>query len=243
MNPCVVSLGIGQRFSGGLVRQVAGLMANRFEGDIIQAVDWPDGCPTHAEVPYGFKPWMVDRARSEGYEQVLWLDSACVPVKPLGPLFDLIALDGVVLPVGRRPTWEWCSDACAEKMGVSRSRLLGMCPTIWACVMGFDFRHATANEFLDRWLAYSRDGVCFHGAYTNENGEVSADPNVKGHRHDQAVASILAFEMGLSFTRDIVEYDFNNTLLLDGYESNLRQPDALAYILAQHDVKTSRHSW
>lgn len=243
MRRCVVSLGVGQRFAAGVKRLGDGLRANGYDGTYWLKTAYHIGCPTHEQIPFGFKPWMINEAREHGFDQVLWMDSACTPVYLLDEVFARMALsDGILLPYSPNRVWEWCSDACAEKMGVSPAKLSGMCPSVWACVMGFDFTYAKANEFFDRWLAYSRDGVCFHGAFTNDNGEVSSNPNVKGHRHDQTVAGIMAFQMGIPFTHGLVEYDFGNTLLLDRYEPNLRQPGARTFILAQHDVKTSEHS-
>ncbi|HUU85092.1 MAG TPA: hypothetical protein VM243_16455 [Phycisphaerae bacterium] len=173
---------------------------------------------------------------------MLWMDSACVAVRPVDGLFRQMHRDGVAFAYSPFRLWEWCSDACAEKMGVLRARLRGMCPSMWACVMGFDFTHAKTNEFLDRWLAHSRDGVTFHGAWTNDNGEVSADADVKGHRHDQTVACILAFEMGLPFSWDVVQYDVQNIMPLEGYESALTIPAFPTYILSNHNVKTRPHA-
>lgn len=243
MTRCVVTLGVGQRFAAGVKRMGAGLKANGYEGTGRMLTAYPPGCPTHKEIPYGFKPWLIDRARYDGFDQVLWMDAACVPVKPLDGLFELLAVEGAVFPYSPLPIWQWCSDACRDAMGLSKARLRGLCPSMWACVIGLDFRHGAANEFLDQWLLYSRDGVSFHGAWTNENGQVSANPEVKGHRHDQTVASILAFEMGLPFHLEIVAYDMDNVVPLEAYEGKLTIPDCPAYILSNHlDVKTSEHS-
>ena len=242
MDRCAISLGVGQKYEAGLQRMLDGLQANGFDGDCHLFHDYPEGCPTHSEIPYGFKPWLIDWARRRGCQQVLWMDSACVPVKPLGPLLEKLGKRGIILPYSPFRIWEWCSDACAEQMGVSRAKLMGMCPSIWACTMLMDFSHEIANEFLDRWLEYSRDGISFHGDYENIDGSVSDNPEVKGHRHDQTVACILAFEMGITFDWNVTEYDHQNTLKIGSYANSLRQPNAQSFILAQHDVKTKPHA-
>lgn len=239
---CAISVGVGQRFELGIERLRASLTANDFAGDVILDTEYRPGCPTHKEIPYGFKPWMFNMAREKGYKQVMWLDSACVVVKSLKGIFHLLKKQGNVFTYSTDRVWEWCSDACAKKMGVSRAKLSGYCPSLWACAMFLDFRHDKANEFLDKWLAYSRDGVTFHGAFTNENHQVSEDDYVRGHRHDQTVASILAFQLQLRFSWNICHYDANDIMPLENYESSLRLPHFAAPILANHNVKVGPHS-
>ena len=240
MKRCVVTLGVGQRFPAGVRRQEAGLIANGFDGERRMFTEYPPGCPTHQQIPYGFKPWLMDQARRDGFDQVLWMDAACVPVRSLDGLFEELAIDGAIFPYSPLRIWEWCSDACAKQMGISWNKLKGLCPSIWSCVIGLDFRHDAANEFLDQWLAYSCKGA-FHGAWSNDNGEVSADPEVKGHRQDQTVATILAFRLGLPFSLGTVSYDMEGIMPFDGYDKFLRLPNYRTYILNNHNVKTQDH--
>lgn len=238
---CVISIGVGQRFAYGIRRLRTALEANGFDGAMHLFDRYPEGCPTHEEIPYGFKPWAFDWAKRQGYDEVLWLDSSCVPVKPLGVLFRMMKKGYVFTYSGLR-IWQWCSDACAEKMGISREKLHGLCPSLWATAMGLNFKVPIASEFLDRWLACSLDGVTFHGDYENINGSVSDDPNVKGHRHDQTVATILAFEMGLGFDWSVVRYDVENAMPLAPTPQQTRIPNYPTAILVSHNVKTKSHS-
>ena len=237
----VISVGVGQRFAQGLKRLMTGLVANGFSGGTHLWGEYPEGCPTHEEIPYGFKPWAFDWARRQGYKEVLWLDSACVPVKPLSKLFRMMK-KGYVFAYSPLRIWEWCSDACAEKMGISRENLHGLCPSMWATAMGLNFNTPIANAFLDRWLEHSHDGVTFHGDFENLDGSVSDDPEVKGHRHDQTVATILAFEMGMGFDWGVVAYDTGNAMPLDPTPDQVRIPNYPAIVLSNHNVKTKAHS-
>lgn len=241
MKRCVVTVGAGQRFPLGVRRLEAGLAANGFDGESRMFTDYPPGCPTHKQIPYGFKPWVMEQARRDGFDQVLWIDADCVPVRPLDGLFNELALEGAILPYSPQRIWQWCSDACAKQMGIPWNKLRGLCPSIWSCVMGLDFRHDTANEFLDQWLAYSRDGVSFHGSWRNDHGEASVHPEVKGHRHDQTVATILAFRLGLPFSLSAVSYDMEGIMPFEDYDKFLRLPDCRTYILNNDNVKTQDH--
>lgn len=242
MTKCVISLGVGQQYEKGLLRLAAGLDYHGFSGDRHILSEYPKGCPTHDEIPYGFKPWLFSWAKGRGYDSVLWMDSACVPVKSLNGVFEKLGRQGTIMPYSPFRVWEWCSDACAETMGVSRAKLRGYCPSLWACVMGLDFRQDIASQFLGGWLKRSVDGISFHGAFTNEGGQVSADPQVKGHRHDQTVAAILDFELGIPFDWDIVAYDVADIMPLEGWGNALDQPHFPAPILSNHNVKTRKHA-
>ena len=69
-----------------------------------------------------------------------------------------------------------------------------------ACVMGFDVQNIVANNFLKQYTDAASDGISYMGDWTNQNLQVSYDMRVKGHRHDQSVASILAKQLGMTIT-------------------------------------------
>jgi hypothetical protein len=170
----------------------------------------PGGCPDHLTVPFAFKPLAIDAVRRGGGRFVLWMDAACVVVQPLDGLFEEIATCGCVLfQNGMNRVGEWISDPALARVGVSRDAAMRM-PEVNAAVMGFDLAHPVATAFLDRWLAEARDGLAFRGvaapyptmaAYRevkwNHRGLASADARVRGHRHDQSVAGVIAAELGI----------------------------------------------
>ena len=58
---------------------------------------WPN--PTGKEVqyiavPYSFKIFAMVDAFKQGFSNVLWIDSSCLPLKNIDPLFDIIEKDG-----------------------------------------------------------------------------------------------------------------------------------------------------
>ena len=95
---------------------------------------------------------------------------------------------------------EYCSDAALETLEIEREESFDM-PCCWATVMGFDVRHPNARAFLARWQALSMDGQTFPGPkWSGVFGwpkTASADPRVKGHRHDQTAASVIALKLGM----------------------------------------------
>lgn len=150
----------------------------------------PPGCPSHAEQPFAFKPYIFKEARELGYTHALWLDSTCVIHKPLDTVWEMIDLDGGFFWNSGYACGQWCSDACLAGMDCTREEAWKL-PMIQASAIGLRFD--ADKGFLDQWLSLTH---LFHGAWTNKNHEVSRDPGVDGHRHDQSVASILANRLG-----------------------------------------------
>ena len=94
---------------------------------------------------------------------------------------------------------DYTSDACLNQFGMTREEAFDS-KMIMACVMGFDVQNPVAAEFLNRYISAALDGVSYHGDWHNNNLQVSRDMRVKGHRHDQSVASIIAKQMGMTIT-------------------------------------------
>jgi hypothetical protein len=78
-------------------------------------------------------------------------------------------------------------------------------PHLMACCMGFTF--PKCDGFVHEYYARANDGT-FKGAWSNENKQVSDDPRVLGHRHDQTAASVIATRLGMTdWTNHGVFYD------------------------------------
>lgn len=204
---CVVSFADGAGYyAKALMRQELSLKQVGFDGIFKGINDYGHiGSPLHkghpSAVPYAFKPFSIKKAIEEGNRYVLWCDSVVYATKSIEPVFDDIKKNGYLLfdnigfTIG-----DYTSDACLEKHGMSRESSWEY-PMIMACVMGFDINNPKAKEFLTRYIEAATDGVSFQGDWTNQNLQVSNDMRVKGHRHDQSVASILAAQLKMIITR------------------------------------------
>lgn len=146
-------------------------------------------------VPYGFKAWAIMEAYKKGYENIIWMDSAIYASKPIDSFIKHIEENGYVFfdnigfSIG-----DYTSDNCLVKFGWSRQKAFDN-KMIMACLMGFNTHNNKAVEFIHKYFEAANDGVSFNGSWHNTNGEVSSDLRVKGHRHDQSVASILIKEL------------------------------------------------
>ena len=211
---CVVDFADGF-FIKGQKRLIETFLHQGYNGDFLFFNDVAElGCPKFHDAPYAFKSYAMKKAQEKGYRFILWVDSSVYAVKPVQEAFDLIERDGYLLLNGGWCTGQWCSDAALVTLGVTREQLFSPqgrfpnWPHLMACVMGLDLEDATARTFLDKYYLLANDGVTIQGSHTNDNQQVSADPRVRGHRHDQTIASVISWKMGMrNWTENLLVYD------------------------------------
>ena len=185
-------MGVGGNYPQGIARLMASHAAVGCTVSMRCWTDWPEGCPKHSEIPYGFKPWAMARAAS-AQGAVLWLDAACWLRADPAPVFDRLAGAGYMLPDACDNLGRWTADSALDRLEISRREAFSV-PMVAATAIGLDLRHVIARKFLGWWLALSLDGVTFAGI----GG--SAYPGVLGHRHDQSAASAVAYQLGMGPT-------------------------------------------
>src|SRR5688572_23003572 len=124
MRRCIVSLATqGRRFPEKLRRLGRSIKRNGFDGEFLS---WPPGqlppgFVPHSQVPFGFKPCCLMDARRRGFDSMLWLDSSCVVIGRLEPLFRDIEEHGYVLfRNGSFRVGEWASDFALDHFALSR---------------------------------------------------------------------------------------------------------------------------
>lgn len=154
----------------------------------------PD-CPSHEESPYAFKVYAVEHAKDLGYDVVIWLDSPNRLIKPVDEWVADIEKVGVYL---QRDGWkcgQWANDKCLDYFGITRNQAMTI-PNIYACILGFDFRHGIARTFFKWWKTACKKGL-FVGKSHNRDKTESQDPRCLGHRHDQSCAELIAHQLNL----------------------------------------------
>ena len=227
-NRCVISLGIGKKtYRDCLNRLQESLRRTRFDGDFLFWDErFPDGAPSHFEAPFAFKVYCFFAARDLGYEEILWMDSVCVALRPLAPVFDLIQAKGYVMFNNNygQMMGQWSSDEALVANGLTRDEAM-LIPETPCSVLGLDLRSPLANQFLDGWNQIMSDGVTARGTrepvdnledymaiFWNKNQRISSDPRVRGHRCDQPAAGIVAHRLGMTPYSDLLrDIHYNGT--------------------------------
>jgi hypothetical protein len=211
MKSCIISLATyDKQYPAGLARLEQSVRRVKFKGHFVSWLGaYPPGCPAHSDVPFAFKPFCFMEAKKRGYELILWIDSSGVAISPLDPLFREIEKEGHVLI--RNKTFilgEWCSDEALNALDITRNEALKMAE-INAAVIGLNMRSQRAVAFLNRWHEKATDGVSFKGTRDNisyfdfkwnKNQVASKCSRVRGHRHDQTVAGVIANRFGMKLS-------------------------------------------
>jgi hypothetical protein len=197
MKVCIVNFARGDWYPRGQTRLLDTARRNGFDGDFLVYQDEMQiCCPRHEQVPYAFKVYAIDTAAEKGYDVIFYFDASVFVVKPLQPLIDHVVKEGYFFQSNGHIAGVWCKDSALASLGTTRERMMSI-PSFSAGCIGLDLRHARSKEFLKEWMAYAVEGSTFTGSWTNDRQEVSVDPRVRGHRHDQAAASVIADRLGM----------------------------------------------
>ncbi len=197
MKKCIINLATRDRDKKGQQRLRESLYAMGFNGDFLGfEYEGEIDAPIHSEVPYAFKAYAFKRAKELGYDLVLWCDAALWAVKDITPVFYHIEKNGYLLYRNGWTSGEWCADSALRPLGITREQSFEY-PHLMACQMGLNFNDEKANEFFEEYFRMAQEGDSFKGAWSNEINQCSNDPRVLGHRHDQTVGSIIAWDMGM----------------------------------------------
>jgi len=191
----IASLATGQRYNVLLDRLVG---STNGEPISVWRDSYPDGSPTHQQIPYGFKAFIL-KGLSEKYETLLWLDSSVVILKSLEPLWELIERQGYWFSSNQpHNCGEWTCDSALAPLEISREEAFGI-PQVMGTAFGLSMKHELSHKLLSQYFELAQ-GQAFCGPWANDRGQASPDKRVKGHRHDQTVLSVLAKRAGMALS-------------------------------------------
>jgi hypothetical protein len=137
---------------------------------------------THQEMPYQFKTAMIQLAREQGYERIVWLDSSMQLTRDITPLFEKSRTGIITFHNLGHDTWRYLSDRAQEMLEVSDEELKTI-PQIWGGAFMLDFTKPDVDDFFELLKFYS-----VNGSFGNST---SKRPGFIAHRHDQSVMSVL----------------------------------------------------
>lgn len=143
------------------------------------------GSPEHSQNPYAFKLYAIEHAQKLGFKKILWLDASVYAVKDCTPVFDWLDEKGIFMEDSGHQVGNWCNEFTLNYFGITKDEALKM-RMFAAGYVGFDFTNKISIEFFARWKQSMLDG-CFKGSWAD-------------HRHDMTAGSIIANQMGLSYS-------------------------------------------
>jgi hypothetical protein len=155
-------------------------------------------CKSHSEYPYAFKPYSIQKAREQGYNLILWLDSAIYLTKNPSEVFQYIKDNGVMLfdNIGFSIA-SFTHNECLAHFGMDRKDAENY-KMVMACAMGFNFNTKIGTDTFNEYLGF---------AHTN-----AYQGNWHEHRHDQSVISCIAQQKGIELlhpNRTFIAYENN----------------------------------
>lgn len=206
--------------------------------DPIQA--WPyllPGWPAHRDNNYAFKAYALDFAAKwcGPGSLLLWCDASIVPIKPLDAVFAEIEERGVWLPANHfepKSNYHWTAESAYADLlpyGPVAQLINRNIPHCATTAFGISTGHPAGKAFLKQFFRLASQTKAFHGPWINANcpeqmasrnvteadGFICAPcgpPEVRGHRHDQTVASVLAHSLH-------IELDHQGLLAYKGLET------------------------
>lgn len=154
---------------------------------------------------YCAKPFALKHALDCGAEVAILCDAAFYSVRDIQPLVDHILKVGYYLCDNGASVGEWSSDRALKLMNLRRQDAFQMTEASSYCV-GLHRRSWRALQFARQWCDAALVRGIFEGPHTaglsgdkdkRNPGWVSDDPRVRGHRHDQTAASVIAWRLGM----------------------------------------------
>ena len=217
MTRAVVNVSTGQYMKGQFRLVLALPKHSRHDGVYpFGAPTWdiPKEWPTHAEKPYAFKAYALKEA-GEAFDVLLWADACILPVQSLEPLWERIERDGYWFSRNGWTNYEWTADSAYPDLfpagwfnGIApvnfdlefareeNKRI----PHLVATAFGLNVRHPKGRAFLDEYYRLASETHAFCGPWTNSPVTPCGPPDVRGHRHDQTAASVIAWRLGFELT-------------------------------------------
>jgi hypothetical protein len=237
-NRVVVTVASGEHYQKGARRltKAAYALGEQVDRTLLNGRgEWPHGWPSHTEKPYAFKAYALKEAADFGFDQLLWCDACIYPLKSIEPIWQHVAEHGVWLSRNGYNNYEWTADSAYPTLFPEWFDVAGNC-TDWAAVreinravehvvataFAVDVRHPVGKEFMREYFRLASETNAFCGPWINAN---HGPGDVRGHRHDQTSASVIAWRLGVSLTNPPryfaygkvdAEHDDRTILLADG---------------------------
>lgn len=183
---CFLSVAFGPRYIEQQTRLHKSLQAIHPEAKHFAWTDaLPEGSKAFSESLYGFKVHAVKHALKASYKKIIWLDPACIVVKPVYYYFTL------GLPVIAAKDDNPLVNNIADKALMWYSKL--SIPDNWNLVGGslyvFDFNHPDCQKIFNTWERAEANGI-FGSQQEQSTGKIDK------HRNDESCMAMSLYLCG-----------------------------------------------
>jgi len=176
-----------KNYPDGIERIKKALSLIGYKGHFIYRIgSWPnleENSLRYCHVLFAFKPFFFREIKNMGYKNVLWLDSAILPLQSLDNVFEKIEKNGYF---GYRANFilsEYTNDFVLNLFDVT-PKIANSIETKEAGILGLNLESFIGNTILDKWQLSAQNG-----------GFYSA-------RHDQNALSLIAYKLDLKKFED-----------------------------------------
>lgn len=152
---------------------------------------------------YGFKVHCIQAAIDKGFQKVIWIDPACILMKPVEYYFES------ELPVIAVKDDSLLKDSISDKALAYYGN-----PDItgWHLVGGslyvFDFDYIVASLVFDHWARAEQDGIF-------GSQEEASTEQINKHRYDEACFSVALYENGLEpVSHETARYNYEGAIFV-----------------------------
>lgn len=241
---CVVNVATGDHYLKGQARLVAALAGRENRPALRTWQRIPGNWPSHADEPYAFKAYALQHVADLGYTKLLWCDACIVPTGPLDRIWAYAAEHGAWMSHNGYSNYTWTADSAYPDLfpeltesgikHIAREVNRGI-PHVVATAFALDLHHPNGRAFLAEYYRLASETRAFCGPWTNSRHRdwnlgqpvdthrvaPCGPEDVRGHRHDQTAASVIAWRLGIPLTDppDFFAYppgDERTLLLADG---------------------------
>lgn len=159
--------------------------------------DMPDGSRPFLESLYGFKPHAILHAWNEGYERIIWIDTACLLLDRVDYLFDLCPAHGVAAVKDdlKLPA----SDTALDHFKYRRKDIADF-HLVGGSLYAFDMYYS--KSVFTTWMMAEKMGI-----FGSQEEEASG--KLQGHRHDETCMALSLYRHGFEpITHDEGRYNY-----------------------------------
>jgi len=191
MKKAIVSFAIGDYYTKFLEKQITSL--KEFAPDVTH-IYWkdvyPPGSHSHHESAYGFKVYAIKEALKQGFEQIIWIDSAFYAFNKLDYIWNTLSERGVYVLKDALLLAEHTMPKVMNYFGESYDSLIQKkWTTTGGSPYGFDFTKEIARTIFDQFEQAEKNNT--FGTAEEVTNSSGAGGFCKGHRMDESVMSFI----------------------------------------------------